>query len=179
MAKEIVFNCPSDMVEEHIEWIECYPERVQKTIWDFCMYHLNNWLTYVDSCESPIEQMMVLPLLEASQDTKKLPYVRKVIFGSQVNISVSKQRLYRVDFLISVELIDNSIYPFIIECDGHDFHEKTKEQAAKDKKRDRELMALGYRVIRFTGSEIYDDPFMRVQEAKEIIYQTIQGKAGE
>ena len=44
-----------------------------------------------------------------------------------------------------------------VECDGHDFHEKTKEQAARDKKRDRDLQALGYRVLRFSGSEIYRD----------------------
>ncbi len=45
--------------------------------------------------------------------------------------------------------------PYVIECDGHDFHERTKEQAQRDKKRDRELQAAGYKVFRFTGSEIW------------------------
>ena len=36
-----------------------------------------------------------------------------------------------------------------VECDGHEFHEKTKQQAARDKARDRD---------RFTGSEIWKDP---------------------
>ena len=45
----------------------------------------------------------------------------------------------------------------IIECDGHDFHEKTKQQATRDKRRDRILQSLGYKVFRFTGSEIYND----------------------
>jgi very-short-patch-repair endonuclease len=45
----------------------------------------------------------------------------------------------------------------IVECDGHDFHEKTKEQAQRDKSRDRYLTSQGYRVLRFTGSEIYRD----------------------
>ena len=44
-----------------------------------------------------------------------------------------------------------------IECDGHDYHERTKEQAAKDRSRDRILLADGLRVVRFTGSEIYRD----------------------
>ena len=42
-----------------------------------------------------------------------------------------------------------------IECDGHDFHEKTKEQAQRDKEKDRILQANGWLIARFTGSEIY------------------------
>lgn len=45
----------------------------------------------------------------------------------------------------------------VVECDGHDFHERTKEQAAHDKERDREMQIAGYRVMRFTGSEIHRD----------------------
>lgn len=47
----------------------------------------------------------------------------------------------------------------IIECDGHDYHERTKEQAARDKARDRELQQTGNPVLRFTGSEIYRDSY--------------------
>jgi very-short-patch-repair endonuclease len=43
----------------------------------------------------------------------------------------------------------------VVECDGHDFHEKTAAQAEHDKRRDRFLQAQGYRVLRFTGREIY------------------------
>ncbi|MDQ3254286.1 MAG: endonuclease domain-containing protein [Acidobacteriota bacterium] len=53
----------------------------------------------------------------------------------------------------------------IVECDGHDFHEKRKEQAAKDKRRDRILQSLGYRVFRFTGSEIHNDAIACAIEA--------------
>lgn len=52
-----------------------------------------------------------------------------------------------------------------IECDGHDFHERTKEQASKDRKRDRELQAAGLRVFRFTGSDIWKDPVGCAREA--------------
>ena len=47
----------------------------------------------------------------------------------------------------------------IVECDGHDFHERTKEQAQRDKERDRTLQSLGFRVFRYTGSELYADVF--------------------
>jgi very-short-patch-repair endonuclease len=46
----------------------------------------------------------------------------------------------------------------IVECDGHAFHERTKEQAARDRSRDREFQLRGYTVLRFTGSEIHNDP---------------------
>ena len=45
-----------------------------------------------------------------------------------------------------------------IECDGHDFHERTKEQAERDRSRDRWMIANGVQVIRFTGREIWRDP---------------------
>lgn len=46
----------------------------------------------------------------------------------------------------------------IVECDGHDFHERTKEQAAKDRARDREAQEQGFEIFRFTGSELWRDP---------------------
>lgn len=46
----------------------------------------------------------------------------------------------------------------VVECDGHEFHERTREQATRDKNRDRELLNAGYPVMRFTGSEIVLSP---------------------
>lgn len=46
----------------------------------------------------------------------------------------------------------------IVECDGHAFHERTKEQAARDRSRDRDFQLRGYTVLRFTGSEIHNAP---------------------
>lgn len=56
-----------------------------------------------------------------------------------------------------------------IELDGHDFHERTKEQAQRDKSRDRILQELGWKAIRFTGSEVYADPIACVREAERIL----------
>ena len=47
----------------------------------------------------------------------------------------------------------------VVECDGHNFHERTKEQAARDRRRDREIQERGFKVARFTGAEIWADPF--------------------
>lgn len=57
----------------------------------------------------------------------------------------------------------------IVECDGHEYHERTKEQARKDKSRDRKLQSIGYPVYRYTGSEIYGDPFSCASEVVEVL----------
>ena len=97
---------------------------------------------------------------------------------------------YRVDFLIGrigydviFEKNEDGVigegteilrkYPWIIvECDGHDYHERTKEQAAHDKSRDRFLVAEGYRVMRFTGYEIYRDPLKCAREVYLLLSST-------
>ncbi|KAA0117930.1 DUF559 domain-containing protein [Methylobacterium sp. P1-11] len=63
-----------------------------------------------------------------------------------------------VDFLFIVRDFADKNHMAVVECDGHEFHERTKEQAQRDRSRDRRLQEAGYRVFRFTGSEIYRDP---------------------
>lgn len=57
----------------------------------------------------------------------------------------------------------------IVECDGHEFHEKTKEQAQRDKERDRNLQSLGFPVYRYTGSELYADVFRSAAEIVRVL----------
>lgn len=52
----------------------------------------------------------------------------------------------------------------VIECDGHEFHDKTRDQAKRDKSRDRNLLQLGYPVMRFTGSEIHANPLLYAEQ---------------
>src|SRR5205807_7453561 len=85
-------------------------------------------------------------------------------------------KYHRVDFLFLVERYESGIYDppqvpnakehfkFIVEIDGHDFHERTKEQAQRDKSRDRYLNQSGFTVFRFTGSEVFNDLAGKVDE---------------
>lgn len=66
-------------------------------------------------------------------------------------------RDYRLDFLFKL-CLQGDYRLLAVECDGHNFHERTKEQAARDRSRDRVLVEAGVPVIRFTGSEIYGHP---------------------
>ncbi len=47
---------------------------------------------------------------------------------------------------------------FAVELDGHEYHDRTKEQARGDKSRDRLLTAAGWKPLRFTGAEVHANP---------------------
>lgn len=69
---------------------------------------------------------------------------------------------WRVDFVLhypDIEVSRWSLKKLLIECDGHDFHERTKEQAKRDRSRDRAAQYEGLPILRFTGSEIWNDPY--------------------
>ena len=53
--------------------------------------------------------------------------------------------IYKPDFVLD---------DFIIEIDGHEYH-KTKEQRENDYKRERYFQKKGYKIIRFTGTEVF------------------------
>jgi len=116
----------------------------------------------LQDCESPIEQIMALRLYEFrnSRQAYKMEFVDGLDIIDVVNQNnmVVGEKNYRVDFMLPVyDTVIQEGMTFIVECDGHDFHEKTKEQAKHDKQRDRDFITAGYIVMRFTGSEVFND----------------------
>lgn len=63
----------------------------------------------------------------------------------------------------------------VVECDGHDFHDGNKIAAARDKERDRWFTANGYAVFRFTGSQIYQRPFLCVCDSISCAMKRLEG----
>lgn len=77
---------------------------------------------------------------------------------------------YRADFLFYVRDEFRGIKHFVVvECDGHDYHERTKEQAARDKSRDRWMTSKQVTLLRFTGSEIWRDPEAAADEVCDLL----------
>lgn len=71
---------------------------------------------------------------------------------------------YKVDYALSRECADAAIGTrfvrhIVVELDGHAFHDKDEKQRRYEKRRDRYIQKLGYKVFRYTGSEIVQDPF--------------------
>jgi very-short-patch-repair endonuclease len=143
----------------------------------------------LSSTQSPIEELFLLQFLLLSDEFKITAYGiydgaemvglypcaetewygHKVIITPQYKI----ENYLTVDFKINLPDKNKTI---IIECDGHEFHEKTKEQAQKDKKRDRKLANQEFFVLRFTGSEIYNDPQKCIKEVESLIIRLARGR---
>ena len=113
-------------------------------------------------CESPIEALFGSAILLAMRmpcdfscvHFTPLPYPAP----KTATLLLTPQypwRSYRIDWVIRSTKAPVEIF---VECDGHDFHERTKEQAARDRSRDREVTEAGIPLLRFTGSEIYRNP---------------------
>jgi very-short-patch-repair endonuclease len=104
---------------------------------------------------TPIEQIMSLHLHNAyCADLNGL-----ALKGIELEISPQAKvqilsRTYIADFMIVATKANSEEYRFIVECDGHEFHEKTKQQVRRDRARERDFLGAGYTVIRFSGSEI-------------------------
>lgn len=130
-------------------------ERVRQEIRTIAFRVGASLMSEIESCESPIEQLLgiwivhLANLIHFSQDGC-------FVLNPQAEIQTAIGT-FRVDFLIAAK-VDGQYVSVIVECDGHDFHEKTKDQAVRDKKRDRALKSEGYDVLHFTGSEIWRDP---------------------
>lgn len=73
---------------------------------------------------------------------------------------------FRIDIALVYKKLNHGVIEkevrVAIVCDGYDFHNK-KEQVIKDSIITKRLMANGWKVIRYTGSEIY-----RTKESDEI-----------
>lgn len=123
------------------------------------------------ACESPIEERFLKRVL-STDVWQDLPLSS---FRLGEDISSCRAALVRVDspevLLIQPAVTANGLQmrldflwlmpgiccAFAIELDGHDYHERTKEQARRDRSRDRALTTSGLKPLRFTGSEIHRD----------------------
>ena len=115
---------------------------------------------------TPIEQILYLALKIFNYNIcEDFPIVFD--FSAQTHLSVLKNS-YRVDFLISNMIICNTEYKcekrIIIECDGYDSHH-TKCQRNHDIERENNLKMAGYSIIRFSGTQIFNNPYDCVMRA--------------
>ena len=145
------------------------------------------------SCDcSPIEQIFevayrlyMLDFHDFNDNIEELEKVLPLPIHALFNEELEKQKeivcnekKYIADFAIDLSkkslLKDEYIYPsfhnlkYIIELDGYEYHSDRK-QVNYDYERERDLQELGYKVIRFTGSQIYNKPFSNIDKLVNII----------
>lgn len=134
-------------------------------------------------CGSPIERVMLSALIVAG--TRHFSSITLRCNGSNLwdrpeddarecacGLVIEPQAViarYRADFLVSAWFTDrklgSSVARVVVECDGHDFHERTKEQASRDKARDRAFQKMGHTVFRYSGADIWADALRCSEEA--------------
>lgn len=129
----------------------------------------SEWERRFGKSESPIEAMFLDAFCKLAVDHGY--DVAKASKATAWVIRIEPQKWfeqYRVDFLISYPFFGKDLL-IVVECDGHQWHEKTKAQAKKDKSRDRALQSIGAKVFRFTGSEINGNPGTCAGEVLDVI----------
>ena len=91
---------------------------------------------------------------------------------------------YRVDLLLTLEgearekeghrrVAEKRM---VIECQGHDFHERTKEQASRDYERTRTLQSFGFLVFPYSGSHVWSDVFDHAESALATLDDGVRGQ---
>jgi very-short-patch-repair endonuclease len=126
-------------------------------------------------CESPIEQLLLLTFIEqycidgngyigpkSISWTDRWQAGRLGTDGSVLFCELHPQYVihdrnisYRLDFAMFYDRVGGpGQIKVAIECDGHNFHERTAEQAQRDRAKDRYLQQTGWIIARYTGSEI-------------------------
>ena len=113
-----------------------------------------------EKIESPIEQIFITAFELYIMFNKK----KDIVLFSQKEIKANGKK-YVNNF--------NTKRKIIIECDGYEFHQKTKEQVQKDNEREYNLKMEGYEILRFSGTQIYNNPFKCAEDTYNYIIKRI------
>lgn len=152
---------PTDYLVDDVKWLFIAETSDFSMNFEFCLAE----------CESPIEQMLAISLERLTRsESLQIPLLIDFVEIENQREVVCNGKKYRVDFAITVHYWDCDKV-FVIECDGHEFHQKTKEQVKRDNERTRNLILCGYTVIRFSGTEIFHNSWKCAQEIKKIIQE--------
>lgn len=107
---------------------------------------------FIGMCESPVEEIFLVAFSVISI----LRTGGCIPIHPQECVDTPNGKAYYPDFTLRSKDERTLI---AIEIDGHEFHEKTKEQVEYRNKRDMQLKMAGYEILRFSGTEINKDVF--------------------
>lgn len=184
MASEHVIAKAQEIFDEHMKgYADEYPDRLaegkQNNVYDLIDPEGLRiaWDDIaVNACQSPIEQILLAELIFMATGYGPCPldiWSHDYPDNQPPKIAciVAQYPLgrYTIDFGVFVQGFNNDLLMLAIECDGHNYHNKTKDQARHDRKRDRWLQKHGWQVVRFTGSEIHEDAHACAEEVGDLI----------
>jgi very-short-patch-repair endonuclease len=148
---------------EEVEKLQKYHK--QNKICDNCKYKFIECMTCINVCQSPLEQTLFLALRNENINAELQKRINRNGETFQNIIPIDKSNILTIpDFYIESNGKRITIY-----ADGHTYHERTENQALRDRNIDRELQNLGFVVLRFTGKEIRE----KMETVIEIIKKNI------
>lgn len=167
------FNSMPDRVKEMFaDAIEHFTNKDKGDFWS--IYFLVQVIDFPTECESPIEQILWYALRLMALELNNLD----IMFDSQVEVKANGHH-YRLDLFFEEDTECDDPVMVAIECDGHDFHEKTKEQVEKRNVRDMELKKAGVDVLHYSGSQIYNNPYRCAKEIIDYVSKLLSDKRRE
>ncbi len=125
----------------------------------------------LESCGVGPNEVMPIPAwsILATADDERL------LLSSQPTLVLDDRRM-RPDFTLVTGSAFDGGCKVSIELDGHEFHERTPEQAERDKSKDRLLQRHGWIALRFTGREVLRNPSKCMQEIFSHPYERIRAQ---
>ena len=116
-------------------------------------------------CQSPIEVIfnVAFDLIMSFMD-------KRYELQPQYEVITDKGKRYVLDFAF---IQDD--FKLAVECDGHEFHEKTKDQVEYGNQRDLDLKFNGFEVLHFSGTQIYENPMKCACDTKNYIAKKLKG----
>jgi hypothetical protein len=139
--------------------------------------------TMDDGKRSPIEQIILAGLLWPKYLYEgNLPEIwdaKSELGKPQSGVVIAPQyqtENRRIDHALFVNIFANEEIKIAVECDGHDFHEKTPDQAARDSAKNGDLKIAGWRLLRFTGRQIRQNPKHCAARVAELAKSEIEGQ---
>lgn len=154
-----------DFTREHVT------NAVKVGVEEFERLLLANIISRTDRSESPLETAFAAWWL-----AYELAWGAVGFLLPQQEVECEGQK-YRTDFtvvpetrlMLDAQRVGLQVAEVAIELDGHEFHERTKEQVEWRNRRDRALAASGWLVLHFSGAEFNRDPAGCVKSARQQI----------
>lgn len=164
-------------------WLDMFlksPKKVQQLLMmPLVKEHIYPLFWETDIIKSPIEQIFITAFEMYCNEQQ----YNDIYLFPQYEV-VCNERKYYIDFafladdylthLIFGDKLKNTKFKLAIECDGYEFHQKTKEQVQHDNEREFDLKMAGYEVLRFSGTQIYNNPLKCAEDTYNYIMKRIK-----
>jgi len=165
------------LVERVQDFLYEKSKEVASEFYEWTINYIKQWEESDKIIESPVEQLfyiewlyrkfcdrdLLLELEPQHQDKSTGKYRLDFLFEF-----IQEAYLLSAEFNWTDTVMQTDAPKVGIEIDSYIWHERTKKQVQYHKERERFLIANGWKLLRFTGSEVYKNPSKCIDEILEI-----------